>query len=83
MINLTGTALSPINRQSAVRGEDLVKELAGLYEAIGDLASMLTTVLTTLNMPPTEAASLVNYIYKDGPVKARLKKMLSERVKLS
>jgi len=83
LINLTGTALSPLNRQSAVRGEDLVTELTGLYEAVADLASMLTGALTTLNIPPTEAASLVNYIYKDGPVKARLKKMLSERVKLS
>lgn len=83
LINLTGTALSPINRQSAVRGEDLVKELTGLYHTIQDLAAMLLQWATVLNLPPTEAALLVNYIGKDGPVKARLKKMLSERVKLS
>lgn len=82
-INFTGDALDPTKVRSAIKGEDLVNELAGLYKAVADLSAMLTTVLTGLNMPSTEAAELVNYIYKDGPVKERLSKMLSKRVKLS
>lgn len=83
LITFTGKALDPTHQRSAVRGEDLVLELEGLYNHIADLSSMLTTVLTTLNFPPTEAAALINYIYKDGPLKPRLNKMLSNRVKLS
>lgn len=82
-IFLTGPALHKIYSRSAVRGEDLVSELEGLYNHIADLSSVLTTVLTALNFPPTEAAALINYIYKDGPLKPRLEKMLSNRVKLS
>lgn len=91
LINFTGDALNPITARSAVKGEDLVDELAGLYKRLADLTTTLQIVLSTLNVPTDSAAKLTTYLIKGGDVtnlsadgiKSKLKELLSNRVKLS
>lgn len=91
LINLTGAALDTTVARSAVKGEDLVNELAGLYKRLAELSTTLQIVLSTLNVPTDSAAKLTTYLIKGGNVdklstdgiKSKLNELLSNRVKLS
>ena len=91
LINLTGDALNPTIARSAVKGEDLVDELTGLYSRLAKLTLTLQLVLSSLNVPTDSAAELTKYLFKSENledlsvtgIKGKLKEMLSNRVKIS
>lgn len=83
IIKFTGDSLDPTRARSAIRGEDLVGELAGLYERLNDLAQDLEHMFSTQDHPFVSAINLKNYTGKLGQARTELSKMLSKRVKLT
>ena len=84
VIRLTGDSRDSSLSRSAVRGEDIVNELSGLYSALDILCKNLGTLAIQLDRPDLKISSTNVQLYVNQLKRNSLKsKLLSKRVFLT